>query len=91
MGENPTNLNLVKHNGTLKNEKQTGAVVLAELLKSLGVTHIFMVPAVLRELWLRLRKGLTSKDSMYIQKNLLLTWQMGMHEYLTNLLFAWPK
>jgi thiamine pyrophosphate-dependent acetolactate synthase large subunit-like protein len=29
-------------------KKQTGAVILAELLKAYGITHIFMVPAVLR-------------------------------------------
>ena len=37
-------------------EKQTGAVVLAELLKSLGVTHIFMVPAVLRRTMVEIEK-----------------------------------
>ena len=37
-------------------EKQTGAVVLAELLKSLGVTHIFMVPAVLRRTMFEIEK-----------------------------------
>ena len=29
-------------------KKKTGAIILAELLKSFGITHIFMVPAVLR-------------------------------------------
>lgn len=37
-------------------KKQTGAVVLAELLKSLGVTHIFMVPAVLRRTMVEIEK-----------------------------------
>ena len=37
-------------------KKQTGAVVLAELLKSLGVTHIFMVPAVLRRTMFEIEK-----------------------------------
>ena len=72
-------------------KKQTGAVVLAELLKSLGVTHIFMVPAVLRRTMVEIEKRTNIKRPMYIQKNLSLTWQMVMHEYLTNLLFAWPK
>ena len=39
-----------------KMKKQTGAVVLAELLKSLGVTHIFMVPAVLRRTMVEIEK-----------------------------------
>ena len=37
-------------------KKQTGAVVLAELLKSSGVTHIFMVPAVLRRTMVEIEK-----------------------------------
>ena len=37
-------------------KKRTGAVVLAELLKSLGVTHIFMVPAVLRRTMVEIEK-----------------------------------
>ena len=37
-------------------KKQKGAVVLAELLKSLGVTHIFMVPAVLRRTMVEIEK-----------------------------------
>ena len=37
-------------------KKQTGAAVLAELLKSLGVTHIFMVPAVLRRTMVEIEK-----------------------------------
>ena len=37
-------------------KKQTGAVVLAEILKSLGVTHIFMVPAVLRRTMVEIEK-----------------------------------
>ena len=37
-------------------KKQTGAVVLAELLKSLGITYIFMVPAVLRRTMVEIEK-----------------------------------
>ena len=36
--------------------KQTGAVILAELLKAYGITHIFMVPAVLRRTMVEIEK-----------------------------------
>ena len=37
-------------------KKQTGAVILAELLKAYGITHIFMVPAVLRRTMVEIEK-----------------------------------
>ncbi len=37
-------------------QKQTGAVILAELLKAYGITHIFMVPAVLRRTMVEIEK-----------------------------------
>ncbi|MBM37591.1 MAG: acetolactate synthase [Woeseia sp.] len=37
-------------------KKQTGAIILAELLKSFGITHIFMVPAVLRRTMVEIEK-----------------------------------
>jgi acetolactate synthase I/II/III large subunit len=37
-----------KSNWDIKMKKLTGAAILAELFKSIGITHIFMVPAVLR-------------------------------------------
>ena len=43
-------------NGTAKMKKQTGAIILAELLKSYGITHIFMVPAVLRRTMMEIEK-----------------------------------
>ncbi len=37
-------------------KKKTGAIILAELLKSFGITHIFMVPAVLRRTMVEIEK-----------------------------------
>ena len=42
-------------------KKQTGAVILAELLKAYGITHIFMVPAVLRRTMVEIEKKTKKK------------------------------
>ena len=73
------------------NAKRIGAEVLADMLAGYGVTHVFMVPAVLRRTFAEMERRRKSRACIATARNPLPTWPMAMRARPANPASAWRK
>ena len=74
------------------NRKMTGAECLADMLKDYGVTHVFMVPAVLRRTFAEMeRRTPASRASTPTARNPPPTWPTAMRAPRASPASAWRR
>ena len=73
------------------NRKMTGAECLADMLKDYGVTHVFMVPAVLRRTFAEMERRTRSRVSIPMARSPPPTWPTAMRVPPASRASAWRR
>ena len=73
------------------NQKRTGAEVLADMLAGYGVTHVFMVPAVLRRTFAEMERRTRSPASTPTARSPRPIWRTAMPGPPASRACAWRR